>query len=180
VALTATMYRFAIELSDVTRNVYETLEVRAALHPSEAERNMLARVLAYALEYETGIELGRGVSSAEEPAISVRDLRGELTAWIDVGHPSAPRLHKATKTGARVAVYAYKNVDLLVRELVRETIHRKEELALFELPASLLDALEAELERSMRFGLTASEGMLYLDLGGRTHEGAVVRRPLSG
>jgi uncharacterized protein YaeQ len=179
VALTATMFRYAVELSDVTRNVYETLEVRAALHPSEAERNMLARVLAYALEYAPGIELGRGVSTSEEPAISIRDLQGRLTAWIDVGHPAAPRLHRASKTGARVAVYAYKNVDLLVKELERETIHRKDELALWELPTSILDALEKKLERSMRFALTSSDGALYLTVGDATHEGMLVRRTLS-
>jgi len=52
VALAATIYTFDIELSDVDRNVYETLSVRVARHPSEAEDYLLARVLAYCEQLE--------------------------------------------------------------------------------------------------------------------------------
>jgi uncharacterized protein YaeQ len=34
-ALTSTIYRVDLALSDVDRGVYETLELRLALHPSE-------------------------------------------------------------------------------------------------------------------------------------------------
>ena len=44
-------------LSDVDRNVYEQLELRAAQHPSEANRSLLTRVLAFCLSYEEGIAL---------------------------------------------------------------------------------------------------------------------------
>ena len=45
-ALTATLYRFDVELSDVDRGVYQKLELRPACHPSEALRYLLTRVLA--------------------------------------------------------------------------------------------------------------------------------------
>jgi uncharacterized protein YaeQ len=116
-ALSATVRRFEIELADSDRGVYESFELRAAQHPSETDRYLVARVLARCLEHDEGVEFGRGVSADDEPAIWRRDLRGDLLAWIDVGSPSPDRLHKASKTGARVAVYGWQRVDELARAI---------------------------------------------------------------
>ena len=55
-ALTATIYHFEIDLSDVDRSVYQLLDLRLAQHPSESMRFMLARAIAYCLFYDEGIE----------------------------------------------------------------------------------------------------------------------------
>ena len=55
-ALSATLYNFLIELADIDRGVYETLDLRVAKQPSETVEYMLMRVLAYCLEYEEGID----------------------------------------------------------------------------------------------------------------------------
>jgi uncharacterized protein YaeQ len=54
VAQTATVYTATIDLADMDRNVYETLELRVARHPSETAEYMLVRILAYCLEYREG------------------------------------------------------------------------------------------------------------------------------
>jgi uncharacterized protein YaeQ len=54
-ALNATIYSFEITLNDADRGVYEGLSFRVARHPSETEEHLLARVLAYCLEYSEGI-----------------------------------------------------------------------------------------------------------------------------
>ena len=108
-ALTATIYNFDVELADTDRNVYETLAVRMARHPSESEEYLIARLLAYLLEFTVGIEFSRGVSTPEEPAIAVRDLTGALKTWIDIGTPDADRLHKASKLAERVVVYTHRD-----------------------------------------------------------------------
>ena len=86
-AQTATIYNLSIDLSDVDRGVYEQLDVRIARHPSETAEYMLVRVLAYCLEFQDGIFLTEGVASADEPAILIRDMTGQITAWIEVGLP---------------------------------------------------------------------------------------------
>src|SRR5262245_43082790 len=97
-ALTATIHHFEIALSDVDRGVYETLDLRVARHPSESARYLFTRTLAYCLSYEEGIAFSKGgISSTDEAPITVRDLTGVLRAWIEIGSPSAERLHKAAK-----------------------------------------------------------------------------------
>ena len=96
-AVSATIYKFDIELADTDRRVYESVELRVARDPSESEEYLVARVLAYLLEFAEGIEFSRGVSNPDEPTIAVRDLTGAITTWIDIGTPDAARLHKASK-----------------------------------------------------------------------------------
>src|SRR5687767_174195 len=101
-ALGATIYNFDVELADNDRQVYESVALRVARHPSESEEYLVARLLAYLLEFTEGIEFSRGVSDPDEPTIVVRDLTGALKTWIDIGTPDAARLHKASKAADRV------------------------------------------------------------------------------
>jgi uncharacterized protein YaeQ len=175
VALTATLRRFAIELADTDRGVYEALDVRVAQHPSESDRYLVARVLARCLEHAEGVELTRGLAADEEPALWQRDLRGDLRAWIEVGSPAAERLHKASKTGARVAVYAWSRTAELAREIAERRVHRREALELYALDQRFLERVAGRLGRSNRWALSVSGGALYLTIEGELYESAVER-----
>jgi uncharacterized protein YaeQ len=174
-ALTATIYNFAIELTDTDRHVYESLALRVARHPSESEEYLVARVLAYLLEVAEGIEFSRGVSDPEEPTIAVRDLTGAITTWIDIGTPDAARLHKASKAAGRVVVYTHKDPALYLKQLAGETIHRAEELELYAIDRGLVSALVARLERRVAFSLSVTDRELYLSIGTDNLTGTVVR-----
>jgi uncharacterized protein YaeQ len=174
-ALQATIRRFEIALADSDREVYTELDLRVAQHPSETERFLVARVLAFALEHGEGIAFSRGLSTADEPAVWRHDLRGDLTAWIEVGSPSAERLHRASKTGARVAVYGWKQVSSLAAAIAELGVHRAEEIELHELDAAFLDAVADGLDRNNRWELSVSGATLYLTAGGAHHECALRR-----
>ena len=174
-ALAATIYNFGIELADADREVYESLALRVARHPSESEEYLLTRVLAYALEFTEGIEFSRGLSEPDEPAISVRDLTGAIRSWIDIGTPDAGRLHKACKAVPRVAVYTHKDPAPLISRLAGERIHRVEALELYAVDRGLVGGLAARLERRMAFNLSVSDRDLYLSIGADTLTGPVSR-----
>lgn len=177
-ALNATIHLFDVELADVDRGVYETLALRVARHPSETEGALLTRVLAWCLEYTEGIAFSDGLSDPDAPAISVRDLTGALRVWVDIGAPSAERLHKAMKASPRVAVYTHKDPARLLREWGAARIHRAQELELYAFDSAFLEDLEARLERRMAFSLSVTGGHLYLTIGDETLESPVWRRGL--
>ena len=54
-ALTATIYNFDVELADTDRQVYQSLALRVARHPSESEEYLVTRLLAYLLEFTEGM-----------------------------------------------------------------------------------------------------------------------------
>jgi uncharacterized protein YaeQ len=177
-ALTATIFNFDVELADSDRGVYESLALRMARHPSESEEYLVTRLLAYLLEYVEGIDFSRGVSEPDEPALFVRDLTGAITTWIDIGTPDAARLHKASKSGARVVVYTHKNPEQYLKQLAGEKIHRAGDLELYAVDRGLVAALAARLERRLGFSVSINDRDLYLSIGSDTLTGAVRRLSL--
>src|SRR5258707_10065493 len=174
-ALSATIYNFAIQLSDVDRGVYQSLALKVARHPSEAEDHLVTRVLAYCLEFTEGLGFSRGLSDPDEPALAVRDLTGELRAWIDIGAPDAARLHKAAKAAPRVAVYTHKAPAQLLRQLEGERIHRAEAIELYAFDRELIAGLVAGLQRRMSFDLSVTDAHLFVSMEGATLSGDVER-----
>jgi len=174
-ALSATIYNFDVELADNDRGVYESLALRLARHPSESEEYLVARLLAYLLEFREGIGFSRGVSSPDEPAIAVRDLTGAIGAWIDIGAPDAARLHRASKAAGRVAVYIHKDPTQFLKGLAGEKIHRAAELELYAIDRALIGALVARLERRVAFSLLIADRELFVSIGTDTLTGKVVR-----
>ena len=178
-ALTATIYNFDVQLADMDRNVFEALSFKVAQQPSEADEYMLARVLAYCLEYTEGIGFSKGIAEPEEPALFVRDLTGAMRVWIDIGSPDAARLHKASKASPRVAIYTHKDPAQLLRQLAGERIHKADQIELYALDRPLIADLLTHLDRRTTFDLTVTEQQLYLTIGGETLEGSVVRHSLA-
>ena len=179
-ALTATVHVFDLTLSDVDRGVYESLTLKVARHPSESAEYLFTRVLAYALELREGLAFTQGLSVADEPALWVRDLTGQLQAWIEVGTPDATRLHKATKACAQVAVYCHKDAALYLRGLVGQKVHAPERVAIFEVDRALVAAASAKVEKRTTLSISVTEGQLYVDIGGESLTGAVTRWAFPG
>ena len=174
-ALTATIYNFDVELANNDRGVYESLALRLAQHPSESDEYLIARVLAYLLEYREGIEFSRGVSDPEEPAISVRDLTGRITNWIEIGTPDAARLHKAAKAAERVAAYCHKDPRQWLKQLDSATIHRADAVELYAIDRALVGELVSRLDRRMAFSLSITDRELYASVGADNLTGMVER-----
>lgn len=165
-ALTSTIYNASVELSDVDRGVYESLDLRLAMHPSESPAYLATRLLAYCLEYTEGIEFTAGLSNGDEPAILVRDMTGRITAWIEIGAPDADRLHRASKLADRVAVYTHRDLRTFLGQLEGRKIHRAGEIPIFTFGKGFVDDLAARLARRVRIGLSITERHLYLDVDG--------------
>lgn len=173
-ALTATIYNFDVQLSDLDRGVYESLSFKAAQHPSESDEYLVARVLAYCLEYQEGISFGKGLAEPDEPALAITDLTGTRQAWIEIGAPDADRLHRASKASPRVAVYTHKDPATLLRKLEGARIHRKESITVVSLDRELIAGLVARLDRRIALTIMVSDAHLYV-----THEGATLDGPLT-
>ena len=173
-ALTATIYRVSVELADIDRGVYASLDLRLARHPSESLDYMATRLLAYCLEYTEGIAFTDGVSSTDEPAVVIRDLTGRTTAWIEVGMPSSDRLHRGHKLAGRAALYTHRNIAQVLAELNGRGIHRAADIPVVELDRAFVTALSESLERRSTMSLSVTEGHLYVDVDGKHLESQIV------
>jgi uncharacterized protein YaeQ len=178
-ALTATVYNFEIDLADHDRGVFEALSLRVARHPSESDDYLWARVLAYALEFDDGIQFSPGgLSDPEAPAVVIRDLTGALRAWIEVGTPDAARLHRAAKASSRVAVYVHKDPAQFLARLGGERIHQAGAIRIISIDRGFISDLVAALDRRMSLSLSVSDDELFVAVGSQTLTGRLKRHTI--
>jgi len=177
-ALVATLHHIEIALSDADRGVYESLDLRVARHPSETMKYLLTRVLGFCLLHEEGLAFGKGLSSTEEPAAWVTEAGGRVRLWVDIGRPSAERLHKASKAADRVVVCTTDPPEVLRRATEGERIHRAGEIEIVSIAKALVEALEPVTGRAARWEVVHSGGHLYVTTGGKSYDGAVERSNL--
>lgn len=160
------LYHFQFELSDVDRGVYESLDFRIVQHPSETGTYLLCRALAYALSYQEGLEFSpSGLSDPEEPAMKAMGKMGAIDLWIEIGNPSAKKLHKASKAAGKVIVYTYKNPEILKKEILDNKVHRAQDIQIFAMDAKFLQSLEEQLLKNNRWSLLVQNGQLDIGTG---------------
>jgi uncharacterized protein YaeQ len=170
-AQTSTLYRFTIDLSDVDRNLYQALEFRTAMHPSESLPFFMTRILAYCLNFQDGLEFSGGISTPEDPAIRVMGLTGGIDLWIDIGNPTTKRIHKASKSCQEVRIYTHKDAQMLARELQEDQVHKVSQIGLYSLDQRFLNSLGATLARDNQWEMTSNGGELYVGVGRETFQG---------
>jgi uncharacterized protein YaeQ len=174
----STIYRAAIQLSDIDRGQYESLQFTVARHPSETEERLLARILAYAIFYEPELSFTKGVGAGEEPDLWIKGPDGRVRNWIEVGLPEAERLVKASRHSEQVVLCAFgASLQVWEKQQLPKLVGISN-LTVISLDQVFLKRLVERLQRSISWSLTVTEGSLYLAIDGETLESAVIH--LSG
>ena len=168
------LYRFHIDLSDITRSKYEQLDFRLAMHASESFPYLLTRMFAYVLNIDPQLEFSsEGLANPDDPCISHKDSMGGYHLWIEIGNPSAKRLHKAAKASRRVKVYTYKNPKGLLNELETGNIYQPDKIELFSLAPEFLETLENLLDRNNRWSIVHDHNSLMVNVGDQSVVGEI-------
>lgn len=163
------LYRFNLELSDIDRGVYTTLNFRIAQHPSETAPYLLTRILAYALSYRDGLEFTpEGLNDPEAPALRALGARGGIDLWIEIGNPSQKKLHKASKAAISVVIYTYKSAEVLVKEIQASEVHRSDTIKIYAFDSLFLQALEKEIKKNNSWSILLQQGQIDVNTGNQT------------
>ena len=174
-AAPSTLFRFRLSIASAPTPI----DIRVAQHPSETLIFLITRVLAYALNYQVGIEFGAGLAEPDAPAIRVIGNHGQILKWIDIGNPSPRRLHKSAKAAGSVSVYTYKDVERLKKEAQGEKIYNAHKIQIFAVNADFLENLAVLLERDNHWELAMSGEVLEVTIKGEVYEALLERHSLS-
>jgi len=180
-ALKSTIYKAQVQLADMDRHVYADHALTLALHPSETEERLMARLLAFALlapgdDRRGRLEFAKGLSDPDEPDLWQRDLTGELVQWIEVGQPDERRMLKASARAERVTIYAYSAAVPVWWQGIATKLTRAANLAVWQLPAEQSQALAALAARSMQLQISVQDGHVWVN--GRDASVEIVPQPL--
>ncbi len=172
-ALPSTIYRTTLQLADIDRNVYETLQVTIARHPSETAERLVARVLALAIFFEPELTFTKGISASDEPDIWVKGADGRVQLWVEVGLPDADRIIKACRHAERVALLACGKMFFSWSQQQFPRLGKVTNLTVASIDQELVTTLAGQLERSINWSITITEGTMYLTSGAKTLEAAI-------
>ncbi|CAH2030087.1 YaeQ family protein [Trichlorobacter ammonificans] len=174
-ALTATIHKATITLSDIDRGVYETLTATAARHPSETAERLAARLLALAVFYEEGLTFTKGLCAGDEPDIWVKGGDDRVRLWVEVGLPESDRIVKAGRHAERVALLACGRALATWQQQHLPRLAGVANLTVIAIDQPFLAALVERLERVVSWSITITEGVCYLTIGDETLETALQR-----
>lgn len=168
-ALKSTIYKVALQVSDIDRGYYADHALTVARHPSETEERLMVRLLAFALNAHPALEFGRGLSTDDEPDLWLKDDTGSIVHWIEVGLPEERRLRRAAGRARQVTLIAYGQRALEVWWKKHEgALARLGELAVWTLPDDAVKALGELAARNLELQCVVQEGQVMLGNAARS------------
>jgi uncharacterized protein YaeQ len=160
-ALKPTIFKMNINVSNLDHDVYETIPLTIAQHPSETTERMMTRVLAFVLNNQEFLTFTKGLSEVDDPDIWAKNYSDEFLIWVDVGEPAFERIKKACHQAQSVKVYTFNtksNVWWKQSEKQFNTINAE----VYQFDFEQIQALAALVERTMDFSLTVTEDVFYI------------------
>jgi len=167
-ALKATINKASIQLSDMDRNYYDTLNLTIAQHPSETDTRMMVRLLAFILNASENLQFGKGVSDEEEAAIWQINYSEVIELWIEIGQLDEKRLKKACNRAQKVILYTFGSSANTWWKQSQNKLRLFNKLSVEQISQETCDALTKLAGRSMDFQCSIQDGQLWLTAGDET------------
>ena len=159
-AISATINKVSLSISDMDRQYYQQHELTMAMHPSENDFRFIVRVVAFALNAHEDLVFTKGLGADDEPEVWQKMLTGEIQTWIDFGQVDEKRIRKACGRSGQVIIYTYQDrKSKLWWEQNREKLARHDNLKVYHIEA---EGAEALVSRNMQLNCTIDDGTVYL------------------
>ncbi|HSX62957.1 MAG TPA: YaeQ family protein [Tahibacter sp.] len=161
-ALSATIHKIDLQVSDIDRHYYATHALTLARHPSETEERLMLRVLAFALNAHEALAFGKGLSDTDEPDLWRKDLTGAIEQWIELGQPDEQRLRQAAGRSPDVRVYGYGRAAPIWWDKQAAALQRICQLQVYEVDAATCSALVAIAARKLDLQCLIQDGVVQI------------------
>lgn len=162
-ALKSTIFKAVIQIADMNRNYYADHILTIARHPSETDRRMMLRLLAFCINADDAMNFSKGISTDDEPDLWQHELNGEINHWIELGLPDERRIRKACSVAKQVTIYTYtqRSFDVWWSQ-IESKLARFNNLTLANISDEELDSVAALAQRSMQLQCTIQGGDIWL------------------
>ncbi|WP_407333783.1 YaeQ family protein [Enterovibrio sp. 27052020O] len=165
-ALKATVYKASINVADMSRGVYLDHAVTLAQHPSETDKRMMLRLLAWTLYADERLQFTKGLCDESEPELWIKNYSDEIELWVELGLPDEKRLKKACSLAKEVVLFTYDDHAARVwKTQMLNKLHPFKNLTIINVMDEVLDAAAASLSRTMSIQATIEDGQVWFSIG---------------
>ncbi|WP_341502115.1 YaeQ family protein [Gallaecimonas sp. GXIMD4217] len=165
-ALGATIYKAKVNISDLDRHYYADHALTLACHPSETEKRLMLRLLAFLLHAHEDLQFTKGLCADDEPDLWQQSLSGEIELWIDLGLPDERRIKKALGRSKQVVLLTYGDRAFGPWWQKQQAwLEGQKGFSLLHVADDQAEALAALAQRNMELQCTLSDGELWLSAG---------------
>ena len=161
-ALSASIFKTNVQLSDMDRQHYATYSLTMARHPSETDERMMARLIAFMRYADERLVFTKGLSEAEEPDLWIKDLTGQTDLWIEVGAPPVRRIVSKSRQARKIVVFGYGRNAGLWWKKSKADLEKIPNLEVVVLPAEMTEAISRQVERSMEWQCLIQDSQMSL------------------
>lgn len=161
-ALNATIYKFALSISDLNRDFYDSMQLTVAQHPSENAERMMVRVLAYCLEACEGLAFTKGLSTPETPDLWAKSLDDQINLWVEVGEPAADKIKKATRLAKEVKVYTFNSKSDVWWSQEQKKLEALD-VSVVQFPWDQIQSVTKLLARTMTMSVTITGDSIFVN-----------------
>ncbi|PUE65463.1 YaeQ family protein [Arcobacter caeni] len=160
-ATKSTIHKAFLNIANMDTNYYNEHNLTLALHPSETELRLMARIVAFILNANEELTFCKGIAEDDEPDLWEKDFGGDIKLWIELGQPDEKRIKKACGRSEKVIIYTYQeNMALPWFKKIENNLSRFKNLSIINL--NMDEDIEELMQRSMNLQCNISDSELSL------------------
>ncbi|MEJ6077698.1 YaeQ family protein [Vibrio sp. 1-Bac 57] len=160
-ALKPTIFKMNINVSNLDQDVYETIPLTIAQHPSETTERMVTRILAFVLNNQEFLSFTKGLSEADDPDIWAKNYSDEFLLWVDVGEPGFERIKKACRQAKSVKIYTFNTKsNVWWKQSLKD--FSKINAQVYQFDFEQIQSFASLVERTMDFSITLTDNVFYI------------------
>jgi uncharacterized protein YaeQ len=171
VALSATVFKVELTVSDVDHGYYADHALTVARHPSETDERMIVRLLAFGLrahrlgDVDGELAFGAGLSTPGVPDLRLADYTGRTLEWIDVGQPDERALGKAAGQADQVMLFPFAAGVATWWRTVGPKVAGLANLSVLQVPHPAVQQLAETVDRRVSAQVMVIEGEVTMTVG---------------
>ena len=156
-ALKPTIFKIHLQIADMDRHHYADYKLTIAQHPSENDRRLMLKILAFSLFAGPSLNFAKGLCAEDEPELWAQDDSGTIIDWIELGVPTIKRLKKACCKSQRVQLLCYgENRTREWLEQNQSKLLQLKNLSILQINDDELNTLPSLLQRTMKLSFRSS------------------------
>ena len=150
-ALKSKIFKVELSITDMDRNYYADHQLTIARHPSESDKRMMLRIIAFAFNAHEQLSFTKGLSEVEDPDLWQKNYSNESELWVELGQPSEQRVKKGCNQSQHMKIYSYANgmFDNWWQK-DKSSLTMRKNLSIYTIPENIIEQLADLVTRQMQ------------------------------